>query len=163
MANVMVIRDFSAGDENVKSVYASSALQNGYAVGLGQKMGKKGAYIGINPIAEGLVALVYDARPVGVSVNGAKVYGLSHDPRNQVFDEGEIVDAILPTVGMEIAMTDVSGTVGGYVVYTAGSMAPKYANTLTNALLGFRVTGEGYVDIGNERVKTVEMICVKAN
>ena len=49
-----------------------------------------------------------------------------------------------------------------YVVYKASDMKPTYAADKSDALIAYKITGEKFVSIGNERVATVELICVKA-
>ena len=89
--------------------------------------------------------------------------GVTSDPRNIVFPENTPVNAWVPGKAAEIAMTEVAGTAdqAKYVIYKASSMKPEYAKDTTDALIAFKITGNGFVSIGNERVKTVEMIHIE--
>ena len=168
MANILILRSANTGENDIKTVYSSEKLENGFAVALGEvskERKTKGAYKGAAPAAKtDVIALVYNADvPVFEDEMGNTYKGVTSDPRNIVFPGNTPVNAWVPGKAAEIAMTEVAGTAdqAKYVIYKASSMKPEYAKDTTDALIAFKITGNGFVSIGNERVKTVEMIHVE--
>lgn len=176
MANVFILRSYSAPDEDVKTVYANATLEEGFALGLGAlstARGTRGAYLGAAPAAGDDVVLVYNADiPTLTDGNGNMIKGITSDPRGISYPANTVVNAFIPHKGIEVAMTKVKGlTIDSwekdaqndeFVIIAAGDMEPTYtddAEDLDTALVAFKITRKGFVTIGAERVPTVEMIC----
>ena len=168
MANILILRSPNTGDNDIKTGVATTELENGFAVALGDvstDRKSRNAFKVAAPTAKtDMIGLVYNADvPVLVDENGNTYKGITSDPRNIKFPDGTPVNVWMPGKAAEIAMTDVTGTADGakYVVYKASSMKPEYATDTTDAVLAFKITGNKYVSIGDERVKTVELIHVE--
>lgn len=165
MANILILRSPNTGDNDIKTGVATKELENGFAVALGDVSAERktrNAFKVDAPAAKtDIIGLVYNADvPALVDENGNTYKGISSDPRNIKFPEGTPVNVWIPGKAAEIAMTKVEGTADGakYVIYKASSMEPEYATETTDAVLAFKITGNKYVSIGDERVKTVELI-----
>ena len=159
MANVYVLRTPKVGDTKIKSGVATIDLHNGDFVAIGAKK-KDNTYELTAPTggAGEIVGVVYNA---DVVTEGAH-RGLVDDPRLLVHKKGTVVDVYFPEKGQEIAITEVKAgtpTVGEFLV-------PKETGYEAKATAGsgiaYKVTGEKFISIGNERVKTYEAICVQA-
>ena len=159
MANVYVLRTPKVGDTKIKSGVATIDLHNGDFVAIGAKK-KDNTYELTAPTggAGEIVGVVYNA---DVVTEGAH-RGLVDDPRLLVHKAGTVVDVYFPEKGQEIAITEVKAgtpTVGQFLV-------PKETGYEAKAAAGdgiaYKVTGEKFISIGNERVKTYEAICVQA-
>lgn len=167
-ANILILRSVNAGENDIKTVVSTDKLENGFAVALGdvsKERKTRGAYKVTAPATKtDVIALIYNADvPILEDAMGNTYKGIVSDPRNIRFPENTPVNAWVPGKAAEIAMTKVEGTADDakYVIYKAGSMKPEYAKDTTDALVAFKITGDGFVSIGNERVKTVEMIHVE--
>lgn len=167
MANILILRSVNTGDEDIKTGVCESELQQGYAVALGDvstERATRNAYeVAAPAAATDLIGLVYNADVPSIYDEMGNVYkGVISDPRNIKFPAGTVVNIWMPGSNAEIAMTEVAGTAEGakYVVYKASDMKPTYATDMTGALLAFKITGNKFVSVGNERVPTVEMIHV---
>lgn len=167
MANILILRDANSDDYTIKTGFAEEALQNGYAVALGEvstdRATRNAFEVAAPTSADDTIGLVYNADvPFLTDVNGNVYKGVVSDPRNIEFPAGTVVNIWLPKKGSEIAMTEVDGTAedATYVIYTADNMVPTYATDTSSAVLAFKITGTKYVSIGSERVATVEMIYV---
>ncbi|MFR2774867.1 MAG: hypothetical protein ACLTBR_03460 [Anaerostipes sp.] len=167
MANILILRSVSSGDEKVKSGFADVEVQNGFAVELGEvstDRKTRNAFKVAAPAAGAKsVGLVYNADvPVVTDDRGNAYKALTHDPRDIRFTAGTVFDIHMPSKGDEYAMTEVAGTATGakYVVYTKDSMKPTFATADTDAILAFRITSNGkkFISVGDERIPTVEMI-----
>ena len=173
MANVFILRSYSAPDEDVKTVYANIALEEGDALGLGAlstARGTRGAYLGAAPAEGDTVVMVYNADiPTLADGNGNLIKGILSDPRGISYPENVVVNAFIPHKGIEIGMTKVKGindigawTKGDsdeFIVINAGDTKPTYAASKEDALVAFKITRKGFVTIGSERVPTIEAIC----
>lgn len=173
MANVFILRSYSAPDEDVKTIYANSVLEEGDALGLGAlstARGTRGAYLGAAPAAGDTVVMVYNADiPTLSDGNGNVIKGILSDPRGISYPENTVVNAFIPHKGIEIGMTKVKGindigawTKGDsdeFIVINAGDTKPTYAASKEDALVAFKITRKGFVTIGSERVPTIEAIC----
>lgn len=168
MANILILRSVNTSDEDIKTGIAEVELENGFAVALGEistERATRFAYKVDAPSANtDIVGLVYNADvPFLTDVNGNVYKGVVSDPRNIKFPKGTPVNIWMPSKNSEIAMTEIEGNQENakYVVYKASNMKPTYATDTKDAIHAFRITStKGYVSIGNERVPTVEMICV---
>lgn len=168
MANILILRSMNASDKDIKTGVAEVELENGFGVALGEvstDRKTRNAYKVAAATADtDIVGLVYNADVAFLKDENGNVYkGLVSDPRNIKFPAGTPVNIWMPGVNAEIAMTEVAGTAEGatYVVYKAGDMKATYATDISDAIRAFKITGNKFVSIGAERVKTVEMICVK--
>ena len=159
MANVYVLRTPKVGDTKIKSGVATIDLHNGDFVAIGAKK-KDNTYELTAPTggAGEIVGVVYNA---DVVTEGAH-RGLVDDPRLLVHKKGTVVDVYFPEKGQEIAITEVKAgtpTVGQFLIPNGtGYEATASAGTG----IAYKVTGEKFISIGNERVKTYEAICVQA-
>ena len=159
MANVYVLRTPKVGDTKIKSGVAAIELHNGDFVAIGAKE-KDNTYKLTAPTggAGEIVGVVYNA---DVVTEGAH-RGLVDDPRLLVHKKGTVVDVYFPEKGQEIAITEVktgTPTVGQFLIPNGtGYEATASAGTG----IAYKVTGEKFISIGNERVKTYEAICVQA-
>ena len=159
MANVFVLRTPKVGDTKIKSGVASIELHNGDFVAIGAKK-KDNTYELTAPTggAGEIVGVVYNA---DVVTEGAH-RGLVDDPRLLVHKAGTVVDVYFPEKGQEIAITEVksgSPVIGEFLVPDGtGYKASATAGTG----IAYKVTGNKFISIGNERVKTYEAILVQA-
>ena len=158
MANVYVLRTPKVGDTKIKSGVAAIDLHNGDFVAIGAK-NKDNTYALTAPTggAGEIVGVVYNA---DVVTEGAH-RGLVDDPRLLVHKKGTVVDVYFPEKGQEIAITEVktgTPTVGQFLIPNGtGYEATASAGTG----IAYKVTGEKFISIGNERVKTYEAVCVQ--
>ena len=158
MANVYVLRTPKVGDTKIKSGVATIDLHNGDFVAIGAKE-KDNTYKLTAPTggAGEIVGVVYNA---DVVTEGAH-RGLVDDPRLLVHKKGTVVDVYFPEKGQEIAITEVktgTPTVGQFLIPNGtGYEATASAGTG----IAYKVTGEKFISIGNERVKTYEAVCVQ--
>ena len=158
MANVYVLRTPKVGDTKIKSGVATIDLHNGDFVAIGAKE-KDNTYKLTAPTggAGEIVGVVYNA---DVVTEGAH-RGLVDDPRLLVHKKGTVVDVYFPEKGQEIAITEVktgTPTVGQFLIRNGtGYEATASAGTG----IAYKVTGEKFISIGNERVKTYEAVCVQ--
>ena len=158
MANVYVLRTPKVGDTKIKSGVAAIELHNGDFVASGAK-NKDNTYALTAPTggAGEIVGVVYNA---DVVTEGAH-RGLVDDPRLLVHKKGTVVDVYFPEKGQEIAITEVktgTPTVGQFLIPNGtGYEATASAGTG----IAYKVTGEKFISIGNERVKTYEAVCVQ--
>ena len=158
MANVYVLRTPKVGDTKIKSGVAAIELHNGDFVAIGAK-NKDNTYVLTAPTggAGEIVGVVYNA---DVVTEGAH-RGLVDDPRLLVHKAGTVVDVYFPEKGQEIAITEVKAgtpTVGQFLIPNGtGYEATASAGTG----IAYKVTGEKFISIGNERVKTYEAVCVQ--
>ena len=158
MANVYVLRTPKVGDTKIKSGVAAIELHNGDFVAIGAK-NKDNTYVLTAPTggAGEIVGVVYNA---DVVTEGAH-RGLVDDPRLLVHKKGTVVDVYFPEKGQEIAITEVktgTPTVGQFLIPNGtGYEATASAGTG----IAYKVTGEKFISIGNERVKTYEAVCVQ--
>ena len=158
MANVYVLRTPKVGDTKIKSGVAAIELHNGDFVAIGAK-NKDNTYALTAPTggAGEIVGVVYNA---DVVTEGAH-RGLVDDPRLLVHKKGTVVDVYFPEKGQEIAITEVktgTPTVGQFLIPNGtGYEATASAGTG----IAYKVTGEKFISIGNERVKTYEAVCVQ--
>ena len=158
MANVYVLRTPKVGDTKIKSGVATIDLHNGDFVAIGAK-NKDNTYAFTAPTggAGEIVGVVYNADVVTEGVHR----GLVDDPRLLVHKKGTVVDVYFPEKGQEIAITEVktgTPTVGQFLIPNGtGYEATASAGTG----IAYKVTGEKFISIGNERVKTYEAVCVQ--
>ena len=158
MANVYVLRTPKVGDTKIKSGVAAIELHNGDFVAIGAK-NKDNTYALTAPTggAGEIVGVVYNADVVTEGVHR----GLVDDPRLLVHKAGTVVDVYFPEKGQEIAITEVktgTPTVGQFLIPNGtGYEATASAGTG----IAYKVTGEKFISIGNERVKTYEAVCVQ--
>ena len=158
MANVYVLRTPKVGDTKIKSGVAAIELHNGDFVAIGAK-NKDNTYVLTAPTggAGEIIGVVYNA---DVVTEGAH-RGLVDDPRLLVHKKGTVVDVYFPEKGQEIAITEVktgTPTVGQFLIPNGtGYEATASAGTG----IAYKVTGEKFISIGNERVKTYEAVCVQ--
>lgn len=158
MANVYVLRTPKVGDTKIKSGVAAIELHNGDFVAIGAKK-KDNTYELTAPTggAGEIVGVVYNA---DVVTEGAH-RGLVDDPRLLVHKAGTVVDVYFPEKGQEIAITEVktgTPTTGEFLIPNGtGYEATASAGTG----IAYKVTGEKFISIGNERVKTYEAVCVQ--
>ena len=158
MANVYVLRTPKVGDTKIKSGVATIDLHNGDFVAIGAK-NKDNTYVLTAPAGTPgeIVGVVYNA---DVVTEGAH-RGLVDDPRLLVHKKGTVVDVYFPEKGQEIAITEVktgTPTVGQFLIPNGtGYEATASAGTG----IAYKVTGEKFISIGNERVKTYEAVCVQ--
>lgn len=155
--NVFIPRSIAATniDSLVKTGVAEVELRNGDIVAIGEKT--NGVYKISAPTADTTrFGIVYNADVV--EENGWR--GLSDDPRDIKFKAGTVVNFYIPKKEDEIAVTVASGTKGKYLVPTADKTGYTYSETAPEKGLAFEVTSAKYVSIGNERVPTVEAVCI---
>ena len=158
MANVFVLRTPKVGDTKIKSGVAAIELHNGDFVAIGAKK-KDNTYTLTAPAGTPgeMIGVVYNADVVTEGVHR----GLVDDPRLLVHKAGTVVDVYFPEKGQEIAITEVktgTPTVGQFLIPNGtGYEATASAGTG----IAYKVTGEKFISIGNERVKTYEAICVQ--
>lgn len=158
MANVYVLRTPKVGDTKIKSGVATIDLHNGDFVAIGAKE-KDNTYKLTAPAGTPgeIIGVVYNA---DVVTEGAH-RGLVDDPRLLVHKKGTVVDVYFPEKGQEIAITEVktgTPTVGQFLIPNGtGYEATASAGTG----IAYKVTGEKFISIGNERVKTYEAVCVQ--
>lgn len=158
--NVYILRDVSAN--KVRTGKAEIELHNGDIVKIGAKV--NGVYTLTAPDADTKrFGIVYNA---DVVTEAGKYRGMSDDPRDVVFAPGTIVNFYIPDEEDEIAITVASGYTKGtstVLVPTIGSTGytAKSAAEATDALV-YEITGESFVSIGNERIKTIEAVCTLA-
>ncbi len=158
MANVYVLRTPKVGDTKIKSGVAAIELHNGDFVAIGAKK-KDNTYVLTAPAGTPgeIIGVVYNA---DVVTEGAH-RGLVDDPRLLVHKAGTVVDVYFPEKGQEIAITEVktgAPTVGQFLIPNGtGYEATASAGTG----IAYKVTGEKFISIGNERVKTYEAVCVQ--
>ena len=159
MANVYVLRTPKVGDTKIKSGVAAIELHNGDFVAIGAKK-KDNTYELTAPAGTPgeIIGVVYNA---DVVTEGAH-RGLVDDPRLLVHKAGTVVDVYFPEKGQEIAITEVksgSPVIGEFLVPDGtGYKASATAGTG----IAYKVTGNKFISIGNERVKTYEAILVQA-
>ena len=159
MANVFVLRTPKVGDTKIKSGVASIELHNGDFVAIGAKKADNTYTLTAPTGTTGeIVGVVYNA---DVVTEGAH-RGLVDDPRWLVHKAGTVVDVYFPEKGQEIAITEVksgSPVIGEFLVPDGtGYKASATAGTG----IAYKVTGNKFISIGNERVKTYEAILVQA-
>ena len=159
MANVYVLRTPKVGDTKIKSGVAAIELHNGDFVAIGAKK-KDNTYELTAPAGTPgeIIGVVYNADVVTEGVHR----GLVDDPRLLVHKKGTVVDVYFPEKGQEIAITEVksgSPVVGEFLVPKETGYEAKNA---AGTGIAYKVTGEKFISIGNERVKTYEAICVQA-
>ena len=159
MANVYVLRTPKVGDTKIKSGVAAIELHNGDFVAIGAKK-KDNTYELTAPTggAGEIVGVVYNA---DVVTEGAH-RGLVDDPRLLVHKAGTVVDVYFPEKGQEIAITEAksgSPTVGQFLIPDGTGYK---ANATAGTGIAYKVTGNKFISIGNERVKTYEAILVQA-
>ena len=159
--NVFIPRTVAAtnNDSLVKTGVAEIELRNGDIVAIGAKA--DGVYKLTAPTSSTTrFGIVYNADVV--DDKGRK--GLDDDPRDIVFKAGTVVNFYIPKVEDEIAVTVVAGTAASakYITSTANKTGYTYATEAPATGLGFEITGKSFISIGNERVATVEAVCVKA-
>lgn len=158
--NVYILRDVSAS--KVRTGKAEIELRNGDIVAIGEKT--NGVYTLTAPTADTKrFGVVYNA---DVVTEAGKYRGLSDDPRDVVFKPGTIVNFYIPDEEDEVAITVAAGYVKGtskVLVPTPGSTGytAKDAAADTDHLV-YEINGESFVSIGNERVKTIEAVCILA-
>ena len=158
MANVYVLRTPKVGDTKIKSGVATIDLHNGDFVAIGAKE-KDNTYKLTAPAGTPgeIIGVVYNADVVTEGVHR----GLVDDPRLLVHKKGTVVDVYFPEKGQEIAITEVktgTPTVGQFLIPNGtGYEATASAGTG----IAYKVTGEKFISIGNERVKTYEAVCVQ--
>ena len=158
MANVYVLRTPKVGDTKIKSGVAAIELHNGDFVAIGAKK-KDNTYELTAPAGTPgeIIGVVYNADVVTEGVHR----GLVDDPRLLVHKKGTVVDVYFPEKGQEIAITEVktgTPTVGQFLIPNGtGYEATASAGTG----IAYKVTGEKFISIGNERVKTYEAVCVQ--
>ena len=158
MANVFVLRTPKVGDTKIKSGVAAIELHNGDFVAIGAKK-KDNTYTLTAPAGTPgeMIGVVYNADVVTEGVHR----GLVDDPRLLVHKAGTVVDVYFPEKGQEIAITEVktgTPTVGQFLIPNGtGYEATASAGTG----IAYKVTGEKFISIGNERVKTYEAVCVQ--
>ena len=158
MANVYVLRTPKVGDTKIKSGVATIDLHNGDFVAIGAK-NKDNTYVLTAPAGTPgeIIGVVYNADVVTEGVHR----GLVDDPRLLVHKKGTVVDVYFPEKGQEIAITEVktgTPTVGQFLIPNGtGYEATASAGTG----IAYKVTGEKFISIGNERVKTYEAVCVQ--
>ena len=161
MANVYINRTPKMGDTKIKSGVAAIELHNGDIVAVGAKKADNTYELTAPTGSTGeVLAIVYNA---DVVTEGAH-RGLVDDPRLLVHKAGTVVDVYLPERGQEIAITEVAaGTpaVGEFLVPKTGSTGYE-AKATAGTGLAYKVTGNKFVSIGNERIKTIEAVCVQA-
>lgn len=161
MANVYVLRTPKVGDAKIKSGVAAIELHNGDFVAIGGKK-KDNTYELTAPAGTPgeIIGVVYNA---DVVTEGAH-RGLVDDPRLLVHKAGTVVDVYFPEKGQEIAITEVktgSPVIGEFLVPKTGSTGYEAKSTAGTGI-AYKVTGEKFISIGNERVKTYEAILVQA-
>ena len=159
MANVYVLRTPKVGDTKIKSGVAAIELHNGDFVAIGAKKADNTYTLTAPAGTPGeMIGVVYNADVVTEGVHR----GLVDDPRLLVHKKGTVVDVYFPEKGQEIAITEVktgTPTVGQFLIPNGtGYEATASAGTG----IAYKVTGEKFISIGNERVKTYEAICVQA-
>lgn len=158
--NVYILRDTSA--DTVRTGKADIVLHNGDIVAIGEKV--DGVYKISAPTAETKrFGIVYNA---DVVTTAGKYRGLSDDPRDIEFPVGTIVNFYIPKKEDEVAITVAEGyekDTSKVVVPTADATGytAKAAAGAEDKLV-YDITGEGFVSIGNERVKTIELVCTLA-
>ena len=158
MANVYVLRTPKVGDTKIKSGVAAIELHNGDFVAIGAKK-KDNTYELTAPAGTPgeIVGVVYNA---DVVTEGAH-RGLVDDPRLLVHKKGTVVDVYFPEKGQEIAITEVktgTPTVGQFLIPNGTGYE---ATASAGSGIAYKVTGEKFISIGNERVKTYEAVCVQ--
>lgn len=159
--NVFIPRSIAATniDSLVKTGVSEIPLRNGDIVAIGQK--DKGVYKLSAPTSDTTrFGIVYNADVV--NENGRR--GLGDDPRDIKFSAGTIVNFFIPNREDEISVTEVSGTAEGakYIAPMTDEVGYTYSNTIPDTGLVFEITDNKFISIGNERVPTVEAVCVKA-
>ena len=159
MANVFVLRTPKVGDTKIKSGVAAIELHNGDFVAIGAKKADNTYTLTAPTGTTGeIVGVVYNA---DVVTEGAH-RGLVDDPRLLVHKAGTVVDVYFPEKGQEIAITEVksgSPVIGEFLVPDGtGYKASATAGTG----IAYKVAGNKFISIGNERVKTYEAILVQA-
>lgn len=158
--NVYLSRDVSAS--KVRTGKAEIELRNGDIVAIGEKV--DGVYTLTAPVAETKrFGIVYNA---DVVTEAGKYRGLSDDPRDVSFKAGTVINFYIPDEEDEIAITVADGYVKGtskVLVPTPGSTkyTAKVAAEDTDNLV-YEITDERFVSIGNERIKTIEAVCILA-
>ena len=161
MANVFVLRTPKVGDTKIKSGVAAIELHNGDFVAIGAKKADNTYTLTAPAGTPGeMIGVVYNADVVTEGVHR----GLVDDPRLLVHKAGTGVDVYFPEKGQEIAITEVvagTPTVGEFLVPKTGSTGYE-AKATAGTGIAYKVTGEKFISIGNERVKTYEAICVQA-
>lgn len=158
--NVYILRDVSA--DKVRTGKADIELRNGDIVAIGEK--EKGVYTLSAPTADTKrFGIVYNA---DVVTEAGKYRGLSDDPRDVIFTAGTTVNFYIPKKEDEVAIT----VAEGYDAKTSKVLVPTVGKTgytakataATADRLVYEITHEGFVSIGNERVKTIEAVCTLA-
>lgn len=158
--NVYILRDVSAN--KVRTGKADIELRNGDIVAIGEKV--DGVYTLTTPAADTKrFGIVYNADVVTVA---GKYRGLSDDPRDVVFEKGTVINFYIPDEEDEVAITVADSYVKGtskVLVPTPGTTGytAKTASEDTDKLV-YGITGESFVSIGNERIKTIEAVCTLA-
>ena len=162
--NIYLTRTIAADsdDAKIKTGVAAIELRNGAIVEIGAKTNGVYALTAVtdSTSATAKYGIVYNA---DVATQG-NYRGLSDDPRDVVFAAGTNVNFYIPDVYDEVAVTVVAGTKTGakYLVPTTSGVGYTYASTLTTEKLVYEITGAKFVSVGNERIATVEAVCVKA-
>lgn len=158
--NVYILRDVSAS--KVKTGKAEIELRNCDIVKIGAKV--DGVYTLTAPDADTKrFGIVYNA---DVVTEAGKYRGMSDDPRDVVFKAGTVVNFYIPEEEDEVAITVATGYKKGtstVLVPTADATGytAKATAEATDALV-YTITGESFVSIGNERIKTIEAVCTLA-
>lgn len=158
--NVYLLRDVSAS--KVRTGKADVELRNGDIVAIGEKI--DGVYTLTAPVAETKrFGIIYNA---DVVTEAGKYRGLSDDPRDVMFKNGTIVNFYIPDEEDEVAITVAEGYTKGtskVLVPTPGSTGyTAKAEAEDTDKLVYEITGESFVSIGSERVKTIEAVCTLA-
>ena len=165
--NILILRSAASGDNDVKTGVATTEVENGYAVALGEvstdRETRNAFKVAAPTEGKDLIGLVYNADVPSLTDGMGNVFkGITSDPRTIKFESGTPFNIYMPSIGDEIAMTEISGEATGakYVIYKAGDSKPTYSTDGTDGLLTFKITGKKYVSVGAERVPTVELIAV---
>lgn len=162
--NIYISRTIAANsdDSKVKTGVAAIELRNGAIVEIGAKTNGVYALTAVTDAtsATARYGIVYNADVV----TSGNYRGLSDDPRDVVFPAGTIVNFYIPEAEDEIAVTVVAGTASGavYLVPTTSGTGYTYASTVTTEKLVYQITEPKFVSVGNERIATVEAVCIKA-
>ena len=162
--NIYIARTIAASndDSKIKTGIASIELRNGAIVEIGAKTNGVYTLAAVTDAtsATARYGIVYNADVVTLG----NYKGLSDDPRDVVFPAGTVVNVYIPDKEDEIAVTVVAGTAAGavYLVPTTSGTGYSYASTVTTEKLVYKITGSKFVSVGNERITTVEAVCVKA-
>lgn len=157
---VYIARSIAADkvDSLVKTgVSAALTLRNGDVVALGAKT--KGVYALTAPAADSeLLGIVYNA-----GVEEIEGYRVGDDPRKITFAPGTPVNVYIPEIGDEVALTVATSYTSGtskYLKPTVGDVALTAAASAPDSGLAYKITGESFVSVGNERITTIEAMLI---